>query len=225
MTMYKSNGDRVPAVVEKLAEATKAGEVDRREFLATAASSAFALRTSAPRFPALLLAPRYDLVIRGGVVFDGSGDAGTVMDVAIAGDRIAAIGRRVSGTGAREIDARDRAVAPGARESSLSLAGQRTGAWVFERSYAAAASGTLHEAIESIGVPALRELVEVEQKGDQLHIHNSPLCAEHDHSGCGFFSGYLEGVLGPAVGSDHLSIFPVCCRSFGADACVLAISG
>ncbi|MFA6231666.1 MAG: hypothetical protein WC617_16065 [Rhodanobacter sp.] len=119
----------------------------------------------------------------------------------------------------------DRAVAPGARESSLSLAGQRTGAWVFERSYAAAASGTLHEAIESIGVPALRELVEVEQKGDQLHIHNSPLCAEHDHSGCGFFSGYLEGVLGPAVGSDHLSIFPVCCRSFGADACVLAISG
>lgn len=36
MTMYKSNGDRVPAVVEELAKATKAGEVDRREFLAIA---------------------------------------------------------------------------------------------------------------------------------------------------------------------------------------------
>jgi N-acyl-D-amino-acid deacylase len=86
---------------------------NRREFLATAASSAFALRASAPRFPALLLAPRYDLVIRRGVVFDGSGGAGSVMDVAISGDRIATIARRVSGTGAREIDARDRAVAPG----------------------------------------------------------------------------------------------------------------
>ncbi len=118
----------------------------------------------------------------------------------------------------------DGSVAPGARESSLSLAGQRTGAWVFERTYAAVAPGDLHEAIENIGVPALRELVEVEQKGSQLHIRNSPLCAEHDHSGCGFFSGYLEGVLGPAVGADQLSIFPVCCRSFGADACVLAIS-
>lgn len=118
----------------------------------------------------------------------------------------------------------DGAVAPGARESSLSLAGQRTGAWVYGRTYAAVAPGNLHEAIESIGLPALRELVEVEQKGAQLHIHNSPLCAEHDHSGCGFFSGYLEGVLGPAVGADQLSIFPVCCRSFGADACVLAIS-
>jgi len=36
MTMYKSNGDRVPPVVEKLAEAAKAGEMDRREFLALA---------------------------------------------------------------------------------------------------------------------------------------------------------------------------------------------
>src|SRR6185312_13494000 len=36
MTMYRSNGDRVPAVVEKLAKATKDGEMDRREFLAIA---------------------------------------------------------------------------------------------------------------------------------------------------------------------------------------------
>lgn len=118
----------------------------------------------------------------------------------------------------------DSALAPGARESSLALAGQRTGAWVFARTYAAVALGNLHDSIESIGVPALRELVEVEQKGTQLHIHNSPLCTEHDHSGCAFFSGYLEGLLGPAVGAGQLSIFPVCCRSFGADACVLAIS-
>ncbi len=36
MTFFKSNGDRVPAVIEKLAESAKAGEMDRREFLAMA---------------------------------------------------------------------------------------------------------------------------------------------------------------------------------------------
>ena len=36
MTFYKSNGDRVPAHILKMAENAKAGEVDRREFLAMA---------------------------------------------------------------------------------------------------------------------------------------------------------------------------------------------
>ncbi|HEY4192984.1 MAG TPA: ABC transporter substrate-binding protein [Mesorhizobium sp.] len=38
MTFYKSNGDRVPEVVEKLAKSAKAGEMDRREFLAIASA-------------------------------------------------------------------------------------------------------------------------------------------------------------------------------------------
>jgi peptide/nickel transport system substrate-binding protein len=36
MTFYKSNGDRVPGHIEKMAESVKAGSVDRREFLALA---------------------------------------------------------------------------------------------------------------------------------------------------------------------------------------------
>ena len=118
----------------------------------------------------------------------------------------------------------EESVVEGARESSLSLAGQRTGAWVFERDYAQNTQLSLHEAIERIGIPALRALVEVEQQGEQLHIRNSPLCVEDGRSGCKFFSGYLEGLLGAALSSDSLSIFAVCCRSCGADECVLAIS-
>jgi hypothetical protein len=38
-----------------------------------------------------------------------------------------------------------------------------------------------------------------------------------------FFTGYLEGLLGPVILPDSLSIFSVCCRSYGADECVLAI--
>ena len=36
MTMFKSNSDRVPAVIKSLAESAKAGKMDRREFLALA---------------------------------------------------------------------------------------------------------------------------------------------------------------------------------------------
>jgi hypothetical protein len=120
--------------------------------------------------------------------------------------------------------AMDHAVAEAARESSLALAGRRIGSWVFEREYVLDGGLDLREAIERIGVPALRALAEVDQQGAQLHIHDSALCAEHGHSGCSFFGGFLEGVLGRAVAPGSLSIFPVCCRSYGADECVLAIS-
>jgi len=57
-------------------------------------------------------APDYDLLIRGGTVYDGSGRPGVVTDVAIRGDRIAAVGT-VAGSAREVIDANGLAVAPG----------------------------------------------------------------------------------------------------------------
>jgi N-acyl-D-amino-acid deacylase len=54
----------------------------------------------------------YDLVIRNGLVVDGSGAERREADVAIADGRIAAIGK-VSGAGTEEIDARGKLVTPG----------------------------------------------------------------------------------------------------------------
>lgn len=54
----------------------------------------------------------YDVVIRGGTIYDGSGGSGYPGDVGIKGDRIVAIGT-VEGHGKREVDARGMAVAPG----------------------------------------------------------------------------------------------------------------
>jgi len=118
----------------------------------------------------------------------------------------------------------DAAVSAVAREASLMLAGQRLGAWVSECDPTSREPFALQEAIERVAIPALAALVDVGQRYDQLHIRHSPLCSEDGHSGCAFFNGYLQGLLGPATGSDSLSIFAVCCRSYGADACVLAIS-
>jgi len=57
--------------------------------------------------------PQYDLVIRNGTIYDGSGSPGVVGDVAINGDAIAAIGDLGKATGKTEIDAEGLAVAPG----------------------------------------------------------------------------------------------------------------
>jgi N-acyl-D-amino-acid deacylase len=56
--------------------------------------------------------PAYDVVIRNGLLYDGSGVDPTPGDVAIRGDRIAAVGK-VDGHGRTEIDAHGMAVAPG----------------------------------------------------------------------------------------------------------------
>jgi N-acyl-D-aspartate/D-glutamate deacylase len=54
----------------------------------------------------------HDLVIRNGTVIDGTGSPGYDADVAIDGDKIAAIGRNLGG-GKKEIDAKGHMLAPG----------------------------------------------------------------------------------------------------------------
>jgi N-acyl-D-amino-acid deacylase len=85
-----------------------------------------------PRFSAMLLAlpilfavlvpsaepaqdkePLYDLVIRNGKIVDGTGNPWRHGDLAVRGDRIAAVGHIPAGSGKREIDARGLIVAPG----------------------------------------------------------------------------------------------------------------
>ena len=56
---------------------------------------------------------RFDLIIRNGTIYDGSGSASYVGDVAIHGDRIAAIGDLSTARGRTEVDAEGLAVSPG----------------------------------------------------------------------------------------------------------------
>lgn len=56
---------------------------------------------------------QYDAIIRGGTVYDGGGQPGAVADIAIADDRIAAVGDLSGATAEMVIDATGKAVAPG----------------------------------------------------------------------------------------------------------------
>lgn len=58
-------------------------------------------------------APKYDLVIRGGTVYDGSGEAPRQADVAVVADSIVAVGDLGTARGRVEVDAAGMAVAPG----------------------------------------------------------------------------------------------------------------
>jgi len=55
----------------------------------------------------------YSIIIRGGTIYDGSGGAPYVGDVALKGDKILYVGPRAPGRAARTIDATGKAVSPG----------------------------------------------------------------------------------------------------------------
>ena len=55
----------------------------------------------------------YDLLIRGGTIYDGLGGAPFAGDVAVKGDRIVFVGPSAPGTATRSIDATGKAVSPG----------------------------------------------------------------------------------------------------------------
>jgi N-acyl-D-amino-acid deacylase len=59
------------------------------------------------------LAAEYSVIIRGGTIYDGSGGAPYVGDIALKGDKIVYVGPHAPGRSARTIDATGKAVSPG----------------------------------------------------------------------------------------------------------------
>jgi N-acyl-D-amino-acid deacylase len=79
----------------------------KRSIAIALASAAFVLTSAAPA-PA-----SYSVLIRGGTIYDGSGGAPYVGDVALKGDKIAYVGPHAPGSAERTIDATGKAVSPG----------------------------------------------------------------------------------------------------------------
>ncbi|MCK9544123.1 MAG: amidohydrolase family protein, partial [Novosphingobium sp.] len=69
--------------------------------------------------------PAYDLIIRGGTVYDGTGRDGVCADVAVVDGRIAAIGA-VEGSAREEVDASGKIVTPGFIDVHTHYDGQAT---------------------------------------------------------------------------------------------------
>jgi N-acyl-D-amino-acid deacylase len=84
-----------------------------RRLLLAAAILVAAMTLAAWLAPDRQPAARYDVLIRGGTVYDGSGGPGVRADVAVEGDLVAAVGDLKDATAATIVDASGLAVAPG----------------------------------------------------------------------------------------------------------------
>ena len=84
--------------------------MDRREFVNGAMGVATAWWAGTPR---VARAQDHAAVFRGGLVIDGSGTAGVEADVLVRNGRVAAIGSRLAGGRAEEVDCTGRVVCPG----------------------------------------------------------------------------------------------------------------
>ena len=76
-------------------------------------SLAFVLSTAAGVLISAAPPADYSFLIRGGTIYDGSGEAPYVGDVALKGDKIVYVGPHAPGRAARTVDATGKAVSPG----------------------------------------------------------------------------------------------------------------
>ncbi len=88
----------------------KTGQVGRREFLRFGGC---AVAASALRPAAIFAAPSFDLVVRGGLVIDGTGLPAYAADLGVVADRIAAVGPISAEQGRRVLDITGLHVCPG----------------------------------------------------------------------------------------------------------------
>lgn len=116
----------------------------------------------------------------------------------------------------------ERSLAPSQREAAMRYVGTRVGAWVFKRDFALGAPLPLSGSIKHIALPALRQLLPVEQDGDALATSGSPFCAVERHVSapqCHFLRGFLEGLLNESGNLGTVRVSEVSCRANGAGAC------
>jgi N-acyl-D-amino-acid deacylase len=75
--------------------------------------AAFIVLSSGAAAPGLAKGSQHDVVIRNGLIYDGSGKPPYPGDLTIDGDRITYVGRHATGHARTEVDAHGKAVAPG----------------------------------------------------------------------------------------------------------------
>ncbi len=81
--------------------------------LSVAVAALLAAASTLPVSPRPAQPTRFDVIVRGGTVYDGTGAPGRIADVGISGDHISALGDLSAASAARTIDATGLAVAPG----------------------------------------------------------------------------------------------------------------
>ena len=111
------------------------------------------------------------------------------------------------------------------RMTALHELGRKVGGGIYQRDYALGSPLKMPKTISRELVPALKGLSKVKAKDNIIYLIKCPFCksSEHNHSGCHFVVGYIEGFLASNPAVDMIQVEETNCGAGSTNICEFTI--
>lgn len=111
------------------------------------------------------------------------------------------------------------------RAAALHQLGRKVGGGIYQRDYALGSPLKMPKTISRELVPALKGLSKVKAKDNIIYLIKCPFCesSDHNHSGCHFVVGYIEGFLASNPAVDMIQVEETNCGAGSTNICEFTI--
>ena len=111
------------------------------------------------------------------------------------------------------------------RMTALHELGRKVGGGIYQRDYALGSPLKMPKTISRELVPALKGLSKVKAKDNVIYLIKCPFCKSsgHNHSGCHFVVGYIEGFLASNPAVDMIQVEETNCGAGSTNICEFTI--
>lgn len=111
------------------------------------------------------------------------------------------------------------------RVTALHELGRKVGGGIYQRDYALGSPLKMPKTISRELVPALKGLSKVKAKDNVIYLIKCPFCKSsgHNHSGCHFVVGYIEGFLASNPAVDMIQVEETNCGAGSTNICEFTI--
>jgi len=111
------------------------------------------------------------------------------------------------------------------RMTALHELGRKVGGGIYQRDYALGSPLKMPKTISRELVPALKGLSKVKAKDNIIYLIKCPFCksSDHNHSGCHFVVGYIEGFLASNPAVDMIQVEETNCGAGSTNICEFTI--
>lgn len=111
------------------------------------------------------------------------------------------------------------------RMSALHELGRKVGGGIYQRDYSLGSPLKMPTTINRELVPALKGLSKVKAKNNVIYLIKCPFCksSDHNHSGCHFVVGYIEGFLASNPAVDKVQVEETNCGAGSTNICEFTI--
>ena len=111
------------------------------------------------------------------------------------------------------------------RVTALQELGRKVGGGIYQRDYSLGSPSKMPKTISRELVPALKGLSKIKAKDNVIYLIKCPFCksANHNHSGCHFVVGYIEGFLASNPAVDRVQVEETNCGASSTNICEFTI--